>query len=914
MKYNKLIRRNIISLLLAGTLAVSGTPVLAEDFFQEDTSWETEETEAAQDTGAGAQDADAGMQDTDEAAQGTSANAASSDAAGFEAGNEAVSSPAATTDGEGYDETGAKTDDEASLQSGFEGQEVPDDPASFVSIDLYTGASADAYSDGVFTEDSDAASLEDGETLTEEEIEQQLAPIRELQQGSYMDPPSGNGNEDTGSAGATRASSYPAKYDPRSSLGLPVRNQKPSNMCWAYTLAANLEISFLRNGAGLFDLSEEHLAYFFANRVNDPLGNSANDSNNLFRDYRDGGNQTLAAIFLSSWSGMALESQVPYRTNADHTTDYEDTPSSKMAYKTTAYLENAAFSAYSVNKVKNLISEYGSVSMSFGMYDAYYNPHMYAYSYPGNSGVNHAVTLIGWDDNYSKENFNSASKVTSDGAWIARNSWGEDWGDDGYFYISYENNSNYNLVAAEATTSPKYINNYFYDGSCALSKLKLYPAGSNGVSSVANIFQAKAGNGKGEALGEVVLSTYTDGGSYGIQIYTNLTDSSDPTSGTPAYETPVQFYQEHAGISTVQVPEVNLISGTLYSVVITNSGSSVVDYLCETDASYDWVTFQAGLKANQSFCYHPGNGWSDFAKTTPSACVRIKAHTRTLSSEVKVPKPSDLTATAKKYNQINLSWKKASGVIGYQVYRSTSGGKYERIGTVSWENNSYQDKTVSPGISYTYKIRAYSTVNGTKKYSSYTAESVCKTALSVPKVSVSVNAGLYNTITWTKISGASGYKIYRKTKSGGWKNIASVKGSSTTSYKDKKISALTVYEYTVRAYRTVNKKKVLSSYKSSGQYRSAPVRQTISSLKNGTKGLVLKWKAQKNCNGYYIYRKVGKSSYKLIKTIKAGSTNTWTDTKVTKGRKYTYCVRAYVKEPDGIVKSSYKASKVITRK
>lgn len=109
-------------------------------------------------------------------------------------------------------------------------------------------------------------------------------------------------------------------------------------MCWSYTLAANLEISFLRAGAGLFDLSEEHLAYFFANRQNDPLGNTPNDRNKVLHSYRDGGNQTLAAIFLSSWSGMALESQVPYETNADHTLDSDAVPSSGMAYKTTAYL------------------------------------------------------------------------------------------------------------------------------------------------------------------------------------------------------------------------------------------------------------------------------------------------------------------------------------------------------------------------------------------------------------------------------------------------------------------------------------------------------------------------------------------------------------------------------------------------
>ena len=155
--------------------------------------------------------------------------------------------------------------------------------------------------------------------------------------------------------------------------------------------------------------------------MNDPLGNTANDKNEVLHSYRDGGNQTLAAIFLSTWSGMALESQVPYETNADHTLDSDKVPSSQMAYQTTAYLENAAFSSYSVNNIKSLISEYGSVSMSFGMYDTYYNPYTYAYSYPGSAGVNHAITLIGWDDNYSRENFNSASNVTSNGAWIARN-------------------------------------------------------------------------------------------------------------------------------------------------------------------------------------------------------------------------------------------------------------------------------------------------------------------------------------------------------------------------------------------------------------------------------------------------------------------------------------------------------------
>ena len=221
---------------------------------------------------------------------------------------------------------------------------------------------------------------------------------------------------------------------------------------------------------------------------------------------------------------------------------------------------------------------------------------------------------------------------------------------------------------------------------------------------------------------------------------------------------------------------------------------------------------------------------------------------------------------------------------------------------------------VQPGITYTYKIRAYSMVNGTAKYSDYTAEAAAKTVLATPSVSVKVSSGLYNTVNWNKISGAAGYVVYRKTSSGKWTKLANIKKASTTSYKDTKIKSATIYEYTVRAYCTVNKKTVASSYKSSGKYKSAPSRQTVSSVSNTKKGLKLKWKAQKKCDGYYIYKKTGSGKYKLAATIKKGKTSTWTDKKVKKGKKYRYYVRAYVKEPNGVVKGKYKASAAVTRK
>ena len=105
------------------------------------------------------------------------------------------------------------------------------------------------------------------------------------------------------------------------------------------------------------------------------------------------------------------------------------------------------------------------------------------------------------------------------------------------------------------------------------------------------------------------------------------------------------------------------------------------------------------------------------------------------------------------------------GVTGYEVYRKTS-SSYKKIATVTNGKTSYSDTKVTAGTAYTYKVRAYKTVNGSQVYGDYSNEASATPALEAPQITVR-NAS-YNsvTITWNQISGAHGYKVYRSTKKG----------------------------------------------------------------------------------------------------------------------------------------------------
>lgn len=469
-----------------------------------------------------------------------------------------------------------------------------------------------------------------------------------LKEFDVPSPDEGEQEEDEELVGANTPSSY------ITSRLTPVRDQGTSGLCWAFSAAALMETSLLQRytdeNKNALDLSEEQLAYFYFNRQDDPLHNTG-DMQMVYQDsdeataYRHASGSPIYLLQeLSTGQGIAKEADVPFyltrRVDSKGNVYYKESsavPSKNKAYISYAGLESYETFDYSVDKVKKEIMENGAVAVSMYYENASRNLTTNGYYDSANMRSNHVVTLVGWDDAFAVSKFNSGGRPKKSGAWIAKNSWGDDWGDGGYFYISYENATMLGCVSVSAvkTAERKYSNLYFYDGlamvgnSCCLDPLSAV-SGEN-MTAGANIYEVKAGAGRGEAIGEISLCTWTGNARYKVTVFTDLLDTDDPTSGRRAVSQTVQM--NGAGLNTFRLPkEVVVSSGSWYSIVVENIGNRTESFSAQRRQLVGDVLFETDNLYCRSLVRMPCGKWMDLAEEGDGEVLRIRAATRTLGT------------------------------------------------------------------------------------------------------------------------------------------------------------------------------------------------------------------------------------------------------------------------------------------
>lgn len=249
------------------------------------------------------------------------------------------------------------------------------------------------------------------------------------------------------------------------------------------------------------------------------------------------------------------------------------------------------------------------------------------------------------------------------------------------------------------------------------------------------------------------------------------------------------------------------------------------------------------------------------------------------------------------YKAVKVSWGKVTGAKSYNVYRKTSGSSWKAIKT-GVTSTSYSDTSAKSNTTYYYTVKA---VYGS--YTSYYNTTGAKIKYIASPVAKVANASSGVTVSWSKISGAKSYVVYRKTTSAkSWTKLAT---TSSASYTDKKAKSGTTYLYTVKA----TDGKVYSGYNTSGwkiKFLSAP---GVSSASASKGKVAVKWAKVSGASQYEVYRKAGSGSWSKVATVKSSSTS-YTDKKVKKNTTYSYRVRAV----SGSTKGAFGSSKSVKAK
>ncbi len=414
----------------------------------------------------------------------------------------------------------------------------------------------------------------------------------------------------------------------------------------------------------------------------------------------------------------------------------------------------------------------------------------------------------------------------------------------------------------------------------------------------------------------VLVSGLVEGRTYYAKVRAYVTTNGSTSYGQFSSEVKVTAKSSGTNngtlskVTNLKVTATTTTTATLsWSNVANSTGYEV--YMKEGNSAYEklgnvsnaGVTIN-GLTSNTTVyvkvrAYRTVNGSTTYGAYSDE----VKVTTQAPNTNTPIGAITNLKVAGTTNTSANLTWTALTNITGYQVYLKIGNGSYNHIGNSNSNNVTINGLTA--GTTYTVKIRAYRTVNGSTTYGNYSSEvkftttgtNQDNTAVgTVTNLKVTGTTNTTASTTWTAVSNVTGYQVYLKEGNNAYSNI----GNTTNANANiNGLKAGTTYTVKVRAYRTTNGTTKYGNYSSEVTFTTTGTNQdntklgTVTNLKvTGTTNTTasLTWTAVSNASGYQVYIKEGNNAYQYIGNT---SNSKVTVNSLTAGTSYTIKVRAY---------------------
>lgn len=388
-------------------------------------------------------------------------------------------------------------------------------------------------------------------------------------------------------------SNFPSTFDLRTTGKVStVKNQGNSNSCWAFAAMDSLQSSLLPNDS--YDFSE----------------NNMKNLNGFDYQSDDGGEKSMAVAYLTRWQGPIYEQNDPF---------IETSVTSPSDLKVQKHVQDVYFipgmtSGLDTSQIKKALMDYGAVFTNI-KWDPYYYNNMYkSYYYDSSGRVNHSITIVGWDDNFDKNNFNFTPH--DNGAFLVKDSNGTSFGENGYYYISYFDalvGTDNACFTAESTDN--YDNIYQYDYFGYVSKFGYTKENAY----FSNIFNSL----KDENLAAVSFYSLYPNCQFEIKAYNNVHEQPDDGLLVGVKTGTIALPGYHTIALDKSIP---LKKGDKFSIVVNFKNVNSTETIAIESPEYGYSS-GAEANPNESFVSSDGTNWEDISLKIPGTNVCLKAFT-----------------------------------------------------------------------------------------------------------------------------------------------------------------------------------------------------------------------------------------------------------------------------------------------